>query len=75
MRGWTRRAFRRGQDYISVMTDLVAQRVLELQPGRDTASVLKLWELFPENSRQQVQAATMDFEAACASHLSMTSSM
>lgn len=64
--GLDEKSFRRGQDYISVMTDLVAQRVLEVQPGRDTVAVLKLWDLLPEDTRQQVQAAAMDFGAAYA---------
>lgn len=64
--GLDEKSFRRGQDYISVMTDLVAGRVLEVQPGRDKQAVLQLWEMLPAETRAGVRAAAMDFGAAYA---------
>lgn len=65
--GLDEKSFKRGQDYISVMTDLLGERVLDVVPGRDRESVLKLWELLPEDVRKGVEAAAMDFGAAYAS--------
>ena len=42
------RLFGRGQDYVSLMTDLDGSRVLEVVPGRDEEAAGKLWKtLFP----------------------------
>jgi transposase len=60
------KSFRRGQDYISVMTDLLGERVLDVVVGRDQAAVAKLWELLPKDVRENVRAAAMDFGAAYA---------
>lgn len=64
--GLDEKSFRRGQDYISVMTDLLGERVLDVVVGRDQAAVAKLWELLPFEIRERVRAAAMDFGAAYA---------
>jgi len=64
--GLDEKSFGRGQNYISVMTDLLGERVLEVVPGHDTEAALKLWELLPQELRQGVEAAAMDFGAAYA---------
>jgi transposase len=52
--------FGRGQDYVSVMTDIDGSRVLEVVPGRTEESAAELWETLPEGQRKQVQAVCMD---------------
>jgi len=61
--GMDEKSFGRGQDYVSVMTDLNAQRVLDVVKDRDIASALKLWETLPEKQRRRVEAVAMDMSA------------
>jgi transposase len=61
--GLDEKSFGKGQDYVSLMTDLEGQRVLELVPGRDTASAVALWEKLPAAQRQKIVAAAMDMGA------------
>lgn len=58
--GLDEKSFRRGQDYISLMTDIKGGRVLEVVPDNDTQSGIKLWKALPEEQRDQVKAASMD---------------
>lgn len=61
--GLDEKSFGRGQDYVSVMTDLKARRVLEVVPGRNSAQAVALWESLPPKQRAQVEAAAMDMGA------------
>lgn len=61
--GLDEKSFGKGQDYISLMTDLQGRRVLEIVPGRDTASAVSLWEKLPEAQRKKIEAAAMDMGA------------
>jgi transposase len=61
--GLDEKSFLRGQRYISLMTDLKGQRVLEVVAGRDTAQAMALWESLPEDQRGKVEAAAMDMGA------------
>lgn len=61
--GLDEKSFQRGQRYVSLMTDLQQQRVLEVVPGRDLPQALLLWEKLPASQRAQVQAAAMDMGA------------
>jgi transposase len=61
--GLDEKSFQRGQRYISLMTDLTGQRVLEVVPGRDTEQAIGLWEKLPEGQRRKVEAAAMDMGA------------
>jgi transposase len=61
--GLDEKSFLRGQSYVSLMTDLSGHRVLEVVAGRDTASVVKLWDALPKDQRDKVQAAAMDMGA------------
>ena len=54
------KSFGRGQDYVSLMTDLKGKRVLDVVKDRDTSSALKLWDSLPEPQRQRVKAVAMD---------------
>ena len=55
--------FGRGQDYVSVITDLTGRRVLDVVEDRNTESGLKLWESLPPEQRQQVEAVAIDMSA------------
>jgi transposase len=61
--GLDEKSFLRGQSYVSLMTDLDGQRVLEVLAGRDTETCVKLWETLPEEQRSKVEAAAMDMGA------------
>ena len=62
--GLDEKSFLRGQSYVALMTDLIAQRVLEVVPGRDTQSVVALWAALPPEQRAKVEAAAMDMGAS-----------
>lgn len=64
--GMDEKSFGRGHDYVSIMTDLKGQRVLDVVKDRDTASAVKLWETLPAAQRQQVEAVAIDMSAAFA---------
>ena len=59
-------SFRRGQDYVSLMTDLKNGRVLEVVEGSSTADALPLLETLPLEQRKAVVAAAMDMGASFA---------
>lgn len=61
--GLDEKSFLRGQSYVSLMTDLDGQRVLEVLTGRDTKTCVKLWEALPQVQREKVEAAAMDMGA------------
>jgi len=61
--GLDEKSFGRGQDYVSLMTDLQGKRVLEVVKDRDTASGLKLLGSLPEPQRERVEAVAMDMSA------------
>ena len=58
--GIDEKSFRKGQDYIALMSDLVGARVLEVVEGAGQKEVEALWRTLPEEQRQQVAAAAMD---------------
>jgi transposase len=62
--GIDEKSFGRGQDYVSLMTDLDGSRVLEVVPGRDEAAADKLWEALPKTQRLQVEAVAIDMSRA-----------
>lgn len=64
--GLDEKSFLRGQNYVSVLSDLAQGRVLEVVPGRDEESGRALWESLAEPQRAQVQAAAMDMSAGFA---------
>ena len=64
--GLDEKSFGRGQDYISVLSDLDQSRVLEVTPGNDTQSGRRLWQSIPAAQREKVQAAAMDMSAGFA---------
>jgi len=58
--GIDEKSFRKGQDYIALMTDLVGARVLEVVEGAGQKEVEALWQTLPQAQRQQVEAVAMD---------------
>jgi transposase len=58
--GMDEKSFGRGQDYVSLMTDLGGRRVLDVVEGRDTASALQLWDRLPPAQRDRVEAVAID---------------
>ena len=62
--GLDEKNFRRGQDYISVMTDLDGSRVLDVVQGRDEQAADVLWECLGEEPAQQLEAVAMDMSSA-----------
>lgn len=61
--GLNEKSFGRGQNYISVLTDLKGARILEVVPDRDQAAGEKLWEALPGEQRRKVECAAMDMSA------------
>jgi len=58
--GLDEKSFMRGQSYVSVMSDLDGQRILEVLAGRDTKTCEQLWQTLPQEQRSKVEAAAMD---------------
>jgi transposase len=58
--GLDEKSFRKGQSYVSLMTDLEESRVIEVVEGRDRSSADLLWESLSQTQRQQVEAVAMD---------------
>ena len=58
--GLDEKNFGRGQDYISVMTDIEGPRVLDVSQGRDEAAADALWDTLSQEQKGNVQAVAMD---------------
>lgn len=52
--------FGKGHDYVSIMTDIDAGRVLEVVPGRTREAADSLWDTLPDDQKEQVEAVAMD---------------
>ena len=69
--GLDEKSFRRGQDYISVLTEVGAEpRVLEVCEGRRSAEAAQLIRTLPEEVRAKVEAVAMDMSAGYAAAVS-----
>ena len=62
--GLDEKSFRRGQSFVSVASDILGQRVLEVVPDRDQAAGESLWQVLPEAQRKKVEAAAMDMSGS-----------
>ncbi len=62
--GIDEKSFGRGQDYVSLMTDLDGSRVLEVVPGRDEESADKLWDSLPAEQIAKIEAISIDMSQA-----------
>jgi len=58
--GIDEKSFRKGHDYVSVMTDIDGARVLEVTSGRTIQACDSLWKTLSESQKDQVQAVCMD---------------
>lgn len=64
--GLDEKSFRRGQSYVSVLTDLDGGRVLEVSEGRDEAAANRLWNSLSTSQKEGVEAVAMDMWQAYA---------
>ena len=58
--GLDEKSFGKGQDYVSVMTDIDGSRVLEVAPGRDETAADVLWNIFSWEQKEGIEAVAMD---------------
>jgi len=58
--GIDEKSFLRGQNYVSVMTDISGSRVLEVVQGRSEEATDLLWKTLPPEQRKEVKAVAMD---------------
>ena len=65
--GIDEKSFGKGHDYVSVMTDIDASRVLEVTRGRTRESTDSLWETLSSEQKEQIEAVAMDMWTAYAS--------
>lgn len=67
--GLDEKSFGKGQNYVSVLTDIDGRRVLDVVPGRDEAAATALLETLPESQREEVVAAAIDMSAGYANSI------
>jgi transposase len=58
--GMDEKSFRRGQSYITLLTDLAASRVLDVVAERTTQAAGQLWQTLTLEQKQTVQAVAVD---------------
>ena len=58
--GMDEKSFGRGQNYVSVLTDLSGRRVLDVVIDHGIQSALKLWDSLPPQQRKRVEAVAID---------------
>lgn len=58
--GLDEKSFGRGQDYVSVMTDPVESRVIDVVPGRTEESANSLWKSLTAEQRAGIEAVSID---------------
>ena len=58
--GVDEKSFLKGQNYVSVLTDLEQGRVFEVVPGRNVESAVELWKSLPDSQRKRVKVVAMD---------------
>jgi len=59
--GIDEKSFLRGQSYVTVLSDTVGRRVLEISPGRDSVAVGKVYDSLSPGQLSGVKAVSMDF--------------
>ena len=59
--GMDEKSFLKGQNYVTVMTDIEGKRVLDITQNRDTESVDKLWKVLTREQKEGIEAVSMDF--------------
>ena len=58
--GIDEKSFGSGQDYVSLMTDLKASRILDVVPGRDEESLKTLWQTLSAEQIDKLEAVCID---------------
>jgi transposase len=58
--GFDEKSYRKGQQYVTVLTDPEGHRVLDVARGRTEATAVKLLEELPAAVREAVKAVVMD---------------
>jgi transposase len=58
--GMDEKSFKRGQSYITLLTDLDASRVLDVVEERTSAAADQLWETLSPEQKQAVEAVAVD---------------
>jgi len=61
--GMDEKSFKRGQSYITLLTDLDASRVLDVVEERTTEAADQLWETLSAEQKQTVEAVAVDMWA------------
>jgi len=59
--GMDEKSFLKGQNYITVMTDIEGKRVLDIAENRKEESVDTLWDKLTDKQKNEVEAVSMDF--------------
>ena len=62
--GIDEKSFRKGQSYVTIMTDLEGRRVLEVVETRTEAATDELWRKLPEKQRLSVKGVAIDMWTA-----------
>ena len=58
--GIDEKSFGRGQDYVSLMSDLEQSRVLDVVPGRTGEACQELWTRLGSEQSHKVEAVSID---------------
>jgi len=58
--GMDEKSFKRGQSYVTLLTDLERSRVLDVVPERTTEAADQLWETLSAEQKQAVEAVAVD---------------
>ncbi len=61
--GMDEKSFKRGQSYITLLTDLDQSRVLDVVEERTTAAADQLWQTLSPEQKQEVEAVAVDMWA------------
>ena len=59
--GMDEKSFLSGHRYVTIMTDNLGKRVIDVAENRDTDAVNTLWEGLSDEQRDNVQSVCMDF--------------
>ena len=62
--GMDEKSFRRGQSYVSIITDLTGARVLDVSEGRDEEAAKELWSSLGDEQASEVKGVAIDMSAA-----------
>jgi transposase len=64
--GLDEKSFLKGQNYVSLMTDLKGRRVLEVVEGHTAEDAVRLWQTLSQSERASIEAVSMDMSAGFA---------